>query len=252
MPGSPHPIFQDHLPKQMVSPPLLVISQPQELALFQYSLLFLPSPPHISSIIKSHCLCFLNKPQTPSLLSISTALIPGQPVSPLTWTLLTRVWVNPCIPCNPGSAGNHCQPRLDHPLLKTPKVFPLLHCGSLTMPCCSYHRPLTHSAFNLFQVPPSRFTGLPPVPAPQACFRTRPLNFLFPLPVSLFSFSHMHLKCHVSETAASPSLQARFPYTPHLLLHNDFPCPVLTVVHLPHWNIHSLRVGNLSLSPSLE
>lgn len=52
----------------------------------------------------------------------------------------------------------------------------------------------------------------------------------------------MHLKCHVSETAASPSLQAPFPYTPHLLLHNDFPCAVLTGVHLPHWNIHSLRV----------
>ena len=52
----------------------------------------------------------------------------------------------------------------------------------------------------------------------------------------------MHLKCHVSETAASPSLQTPFPYTPHLLLHNDFPCAVLTGVHLPHWNIHSLRV----------
>ena len=119
-----------------------------------------PRPPHVSSI-KSHCLCFLSKPQPPSLLSIATALIPGQPVSPLTSTLLTRVWVNPCIPWNPGSAGNHCQPHLGHPLLKTPKVFPLLHRGNLTMPCCSHHRPQTRSAFNLqvFQVPPTRFTA---------------------------------------------------------------------------------------------
>lgn len=138
MPGSPHPksLFQYFLPKPMG--PLLVKPQTQELVHSAVSLTF--SPLHhltFSSITKSHG----STSRTLSLLSISTAPPLAQPLSTLTRTLLTSLWVNTLVPCNPGSTekpGNPCQHQLDHlngiplPL----NTLERLHCSTMEISLC--------------------------------------------------------------------------------------------------------------------
>lgn len=114
----------------------------------------------------------------------------------------------------------------------------------LPCPACSHHGPLAHSVFNLFQVPPCRYTGLPLVPAHEACFIPGTLHFLFPPPGTLLSSFTCIL--NVSSQRRLKQLPPGHPshssLTPRLLLHSGFCCLVQIVVHLPRWNIHSLRV----------